>query len=301
MLRRSLLKSVAVAATTSALMATDSMKSKGGVSKAKPKEFIEARDGTALFYRNWGTGKPMLFVAPWAMNSRWWDLQMFRLTEEGTRCVAFDRRGHGRSGQPDRGYDFDTLADDLAAVMEQLDLHDVTLVGHSMGCGEVVHYLSRYAGRRVGRVVLIGTITPGRGPAGKSVYKSARVSLIKDPHGVIAKAAADFFGAAKNPVSEETMRWWTRMIIDECSLKVMLDLYHLFAAADFRPQLSTIRVPTLLIHGDSDTTTPIEVTAKRTAPLLQGSRLNIYENAAHGLPFTHAERLVADLRAFANG
>jgi pimeloyl-ACP methyl ester carboxylesterase len=286
---------------TSALVAADSKKSKAPVSKAKSREFIEASDGTALFCRDWGTGKPMLFLAPWAMNSRWWELQMFRLTEEGMRCVAFDRRGHGRSGQPDRGYDFDTLSDDLAAVMEQLDLRDVTLVGQSLGCGEVVHYLSRHGGRRVARAVLIGTITPGDISTGKSAFEKTRAALLKDPHGSFAQAAADFFGAAKNPVSEETMRWWTRMIIDECSLKVALDLFRVFKSTDFRPQLATIRVPTLLIHGDIDKSALIEVTAKRTAPLIQGSRLNIYENAAHGLPFTHAERLIADLRAFANG
>jgi pimeloyl-ACP methyl ester carboxylesterase len=295
------LKFVAVGATTSALMAGDAVKSKAGASKAKRREFIEARDGTALFYRDWGTGKPIVFVAPWAMNSRWWEVQMFRLTEEGMRCVAFDRRGHGRSGQPDRGYDFDTLADDLAAVMDQLDLRDVTLVGQSLGCGEVVHYLSRHGARRVGRAVLIGTITPGDNPPDKSKFEKARALLIKDPSGIIAKAAPDFFGTAKNPVSEETMRWWTRMMTDECNLKVMLDLFRVSSATDFRPQLSTIRVPTLLIHGDIDTSALLEVTAKRTVPLIQGSRLNIYENAAHGLPFTHAERLIRDLLAFVNG
>ena len=225
---------------------------------------------------------------------------MFRLTEQGIRCVAVDRRGHGRSGQPDRGYDFETLADDLAAVMEQLDLREVTLVGHSMGCGEVVHYLAAHATRRVARAVLIGTITPGANPPETGAYEKGRAALIKDQHGVIAKAAPDFFGAAKNPVSEETLRWWARMMIDECSLKVMLDLFRVFKTTDFRPQLSAIRVPTLLIHGDSDTSTLLDVTAKRTAPLIAGSRLKIYENAAHGLPFTHTERLIADLLAFAN-
>lgn len=301
MRRRSLLKSVAVGATTSVLMAANAVKPKAGVFKTTSKEFIQANDGTALFYKDWGTGKPMVFVAPWALNSRWWEIQMFRLTEERVRCIAFDRRGHGRSGQPDRGYDFDTLADDLAAVMEQLDLRDVTLVGQSLGCGEMVHYLSRHGASRVGRAVLIGTITPGNNPPDKSKFEKARALLIKDPCGVFANAAPDFFGAAKNPVSEETMRWWTRMITDECNLKVMLDLFRLFTTTDFRPQLSAIRVPTLLIHGDIDTSALIEVTAKRTAPLIQGSRLNIYENAAHGLPFTHAERLIGDLLAFANG
>jgi non-heme chloroperoxidase len=301
MRRRSLLKSVAVGVTASTMMAADAAKSKADVSKAKSREFIEARDGTALFYRDWGTGKPMVFLAPWAMNSRWWEIHMFRLTEEGIRCIAFDRRGHGRSGQPNRGYDFDTLADDLAALMEQLDLRDVTLVGQSLGCGEAVHYLSRQGARRVGRAVLIGTITPGDNPPDKSKFEKVRALLVKDPCGAIANAAADFFGTSKNHVSEETLRWWTRMMTDECNLKVMLDLSRALTTTDFRPQLSTVRVPTLLIHGDIDRSTLLEATAKRTLPLIQGSRLNIYENAAHGLPFTHAERLIGDLLAFANG
>ena len=293
MRRRSLLKSLAAGA----VMTSATGKSAERSSKPKNREFIEASDGTALFHRDWGTGKPMLFLAPWCMNSRWWEPPMFRLTEEGIRCVAVDRRGHGRSGQPDRGYDFDTLADDLAAVMEQLDLRDVTLVGHSLGTGEVVHYLSRHGASRVARAVLIGTLTPGG--TDKSVFEKTRAAVINDPHGIFTRYAAAWFGV-KNRVSEETLRWWTRMIIDECSLKVAMDLFRVFTATDFRPQLATIRVPTLLIHGDDDISTPIEATAKKTVPLIQGSTLHIYEDAGHGLPFTHAERLIADLRAFAN-
>src|SRR5215472_2016086 len=133
MLRRHLWKGIAaIGGSTGLLQASGAAGGKKQAAKEKQsvKQFVETEDGTALFFRDWGTGKPMVFVAPWALNSRWWEIQMFRLTEEGIRCVAFDRRGHGRSGQPDRGYDFDTLADDMTAVMEKLDLHDVTLVGH---------------------------------------------------------------------------------------------------------------------------------------------------------------------------
>src|SRR5690349_2339152 len=204
MLRRGLLKSMAALATGGGLLAAGKEDGLGtdtvlASPKDRPRgrEFVEARDGTDLFYRDWGTGKPMLFLAPWCMNSRWWELQMFRLTEEGIRCVAFDRRGHGRSGQPDRGYDFDTLADDLAAVMEQLDLRDVTLVGHSLGTGEVVHYLSRHAASRVARAVLIGTITPGG--TDKSVFEKGRAAVINDPQGIFNRYAAAWFGV-KNRV-----------------------------------------------------------------------------------------------------
>src|SRR5262249_19717999 len=124
------------------------------------KSFIRARDGTNLFYRDWGTGPALLFAAPWALSSDWWEYQMSALAAHGLRCVAYDRRGHGRSDEPARGYDFDTLADDLAQVIEQLDLHDLTIVGHSMGCAEVVRYLSRRPTGRVARAALVATITP---------------------------------------------------------------------------------------------------------------------------------------------
>jgi pimeloyl-ACP methyl ester carboxylesterase len=283
-------------------MASDSMKSKKDAARGKNREFVEAHDGTPIFTRDWGKGRTMVFVAPWALNSRWWELQMMRLVEQGARCVAYDRRGHGRSGQPDRGYDFDTLADDIASVFEQLDLREVTLVGHSMGCGEVVHYLSRHGASRVSRTVLIGTITPGpkAGEADTGSTEKGLAGLIKDPPAVFAGAAAAFFGTPKNSVSEETKQWWTRMMADDCSFKAIVDLFRVFRATDFRSDLSKVHVPTLIVHGDSDVSTPLE-NAKSTAALIAGSRLEVYENAAHGLPSTHAERLSSDLFAFANG
>jgi non-heme chloroperoxidase len=229
------------------------------------------------------------------------------LADRGLRCISYDRRGHGRSAQATRGYDFDTLSSDLNALIEQLGLHDITLVGHSMGCGEVVRYLTRYGGRRVARAVLIATITPFRlktanNPDGieKTVLEKARADLSRDrPNQVRRNAPAFFSGASKNTVSEEMMQWWTRMIVDGCSLKVMIDLHRMFTETDFRPELPQIKVPTLLIHGDIDVSTPLEMTGRKTAKLIPGSRLTVYENAAHGLPVTHADRLNADLLAFA--
>jgi len=315
MRRRSLLKSFAAIAAGAGL---DWGRTANGLSNGSPlapagkkpqaKQFIEAADGTNLFFRDRGTGRPLVFVAPWGLNSAWWDYQVADLAGRGLRCVAYDRRGHGRSGDPSHGYEFDTLADDLAAAIEQLDLHDITLVGQSMGCGEVVRYLSRHGSNRVARVVLVSTITPfalktDDNPEGadRAALEGVRKALSKDLPNPLAAYAPTFFGTPKNHVSQEIMDWWVRMMVDGCSLKTMLDLHRMFTETDFRPELPRISVPTLLIHGDNDKSTPIETTARKTAPLIPGCQLKVYEGAAHGLPITHAGQLNADLLAFAKG
>jgi pimeloyl-ACP methyl ester carboxylesterase len=247
----------------------------------------------------------MVFVAPWALDSGWWEYEIAALMAQGVRCVAFDRRGHGRSDSTSRGLDFDTLADDLAAVMAQLDLRDVTLVGHSMGCAEVVRYATRHHAARIKRIVLIATITPfllktPDNPTGidATVFDRGRSALARDrPHQIAINADA-FFGAPKNSVSQEVKDWCIRMMVDRCSLMTMLELHRVFTTTDFRPELPHVGIPTLLIHGDADVSAPLEMTSRRTAALIPGCELKIYENAAHGLPVTHAERLVADLLAY---
>jgi non-heme chloroperoxidase len=315
MQRRGLLKSIATIAASTGLVAATKANGQSHGSlltpagkKPQAKQFIEAADGTNLFFRDRGTGRPLVFVAPWALNSAWWDYQMADLAGRGLRCVGYDRRGHGRSGDPSHGYEFDTLADDLAAVIEQLDLHDITLVGQSMGCGEVVRYLSRQGSSRVARVVLVSTITPfilktddNPGGADRATLENARKSLSKDLPNLLAAYAPTFFGTPKNHVSQEIMDWWVRMMVDGCSLNTMLDLHRMFTETDFRPELPGISVPTLLIHGDNDKSTPIETTARKTAPLIPGCQLKVYEGAAHGLPITHADQLNGDLLAFAKG
>jgi non-heme chloroperoxidase len=264
--RRSLLKSIAAVAASTGLVAASKANGQSNGSlpapagkKPQAKQFIEAADGTNLFFRDRGAGRPLVFVAPWALNSAWWGYQIADLAARGLRCVGYDRRGHGRSSDPSHGYEFDTLADDLAAVIEQLDLHDITLVGHSMGCGEVVRYLSRHGSNRVARVVLVSTITPfalktDDNPEGadRATLENARKGLSKDLPNLLATYAPTFFGAPKNRVSQEIMDWWVRMMVDGCSLKTMLDLHRVFTETDFRPELPRISVPTLLIHGDND-------------------------------------------------
>ena len=310
MRRRSLLKSLAMSAGAGliALGNTEGASSEQPASagrKSHIRQFIEAPDGTNLFFRDWGSGRILVFAAPWGLNSAWWEYQIADLAGRGLRCIGFDRRGHGRSDEPSHGYEFDTLADDLAAVVEQLDLRNVTLVGQSLGCGEIVRYLSRHGSNRVARVVLVSTITPfvlktDDNPDGvdRVTLDGVRNALSKDRAGPIFAAAPAFFGAPKNSVSQEIMNWWARMMVDGCSLKAMLDLQRMFTETDFRSELRRISVPTLLLHGDNDTSTPIETTARKTASLIPGCRLKVYEGAAHGLPITHAAQLNGDLVEF---
>jgi non-heme chloroperoxidase len=230
---------------------------------------------------------------------------MAYLVGQGLRCIAYDRRGHGRSVEPSSGYDFDTLAEDLNDVIERLDLQGVTLVGHSMGCGEVVRYLSRHGAGRIARIAMVAPNLPlvvktADNPDGvdRRLLEEVRARLSKDCPRQIAVAAPAFFNARINPVSAETMQWWTNMVL-KCSLRVLLDLHRMFTETDFRSELSKISLPTVIIHGDSDTSAPIERTGRKTARLISGSQLKVYEDAAHGLPITHMERLNQDLLAFA--
>jgi non-heme chloroperoxidase len=268
---------------------------------------IEVRDKTRIHFRDWGAGRPIVFVAPWGLCSDWWDVPVITLSERGGwRCVTFDRRGHGRSDDPCHGYDFDTLADDIAAVLDGLDLNNVVLVGHSMGGAEVVRYLTRHSSRRVAHAVLVAPTTPFRmktddNPDGKprEVIEKARESLKHDfPH-IAAQAAPDFFGLPKNPVSTQTLDWWARMFLDRCSIKVLSDLFKVMNETDFRPELRTVRTPTLILQGDNDKSAQLELTGRPTHELIAGSQLIVYENAPHGLPYTHTDRMLADIVSFA--
>ncbi len=306
--RRSLLTSVTSAAAGAALFAgspeavwAKDTKSADAKGRILPSQFLETRDRTALFYKDWGSGKPVVFVHSWAVSSDLWQYQMVHLCGKGMRCVAFDRRGHGRSSQPGHGYDYDTLADDLALLLEQLDLREVTLVGHSMGCGEIVRYLSRHGSSRVDRIVLVGTGTPFAlktpdNPEGidRAVLDKIRDSWAKDLPRWLAENSRPFFASETSP---EMIQWLIRMAL-QSSLKALLDCSNASTDADFRTELVAITVPTLIIHGDADVSQPIEQRGRRTAQLIPGSRFKLYEGAPHGLMFTHTDRLNADLLAF---
>jgi non-heme chloroperoxidase len=280
----------------------------GPAARSPRPPFIETNDGTRLFVRDWGplTGAPVLFLAPWAMTIDWFEYQMTYLASQGLRCIGYDRRGHGRSDEPGHGYEFDTLIADLATLIGRLDLRNITLVGHSMGAGEAVRYLSRYGASRVSRQMLIAPITPFSlktpdNPDGteRSVMEAGRLKLAHDRPGQIAQAASAFFAADVNTVSPAMLQWWTAMIVEQCSLKVMIDLHRMFTETDFRPDLRTITIPTVIVHGDHDASTPLERNGRGTARLIAGSRLVVYELAGHGLPVTHIDRLNGELLAFA--
>ncbi len=275
------------------------------LSSAARVSLIETSDKTRIHFRDWGTGRPIVFAAPWGLCSDWWDIPVMNFTERGWRCITFDRRGHARSEDPCRGYDFDTLADDIAAVMDGLDLDNVVLVGHSMGGAEVVRYLTRHNSRRVKHVVLIAPTTPFNiktddNPNGtpRETFEKNRESLKHDLPRLAAAAAPDFFGVPHNPTSTETIEWWCRMLCDRASTKVLSELFKL-GETDFRPELRTIRTPTLILQGDIDKSATLEKNGRPTHELIPGSQLIVYENAAHGLPYTHTDRMLSDIIAFA--
>jgi pimeloyl-ACP methyl ester carboxylesterase len=271
--------------------------------------FVETSDGTSLFYKDWGAGKPLVFVSGWLVSSDMWEYQMTYLSSHGLRCVAYDRRGHGRSSQPGHGYDYDTLADDLAAIINRLDLREVTLVGHSMGGGEIVRYMSRHGAGRVARIALVASTTPfllrtADNPDGvdKGYFEELRKALTSDRPRWLAEAAPAFFGAGlpNCSVSSEMIQWGVLMCL-QSSLKANIDASRAFAETDFRAEMRKITVPTLIVHGDKDNGAGVELTAKRSAKLIPGSQLKVYEGAPHGLFITHMDRLNSDLLEFAKG
>jgi pimeloyl-ACP methyl ester carboxylesterase len=264
--------------------------------------FIRTDDGVDLFYRDWGDGAPVLFVAGWSLPSDMWQYQMLALSQRGLRCIAFDRRGHGRSSDPGRGYDFDTLADDIAAVIEALDLRRVTLVGHSMGCNEIVRYLSRHGDARVARVALLGTMTPmichddsnpdGIDPALLDYFRSHQLG--RDFPQWVDENMPPFLAPDTSPGIAN----WLRQLALGASLQALVECNRALAAADFRNEMTRIAKPVLLIAGDADVSAPFALTARPSAALIPDARLQLYQGAPHGMFVTHMERVNADLLDF---
>lgn len=271
--------------------------------------FIEARDGTPLFYKDWGAGKPVVLIHGWPVNADMWEYQAPFLAENGCRVIAYDRRGFGRSGQPWSGYDYDTMADDLAAILDALDLRDATLVGFSMGGGEVARYLSRHGGSgRVSKAVLVAAVTPfllrtEDNPEGvdRSVFDDMVVNLQADRPAFLASFGKQFFGAGllSFSISSELLQWAGNLAL-MASPKATLDCVRAFSETDFRADLPQIRVPVLVIHGDADNTVPIDAAGRRAAAMIPGARLVEYPGAPHGLFFTEKDRLNQDLLRFIN-
>jgi len=263
--------------------------------------YIERPDGTSLFFKDWGTGDPVVFVHSAGNSSEVWAYSMVHIVKQGFRCVAFDRRGHGRSSVPGGGYDYDTLADDLAGVIEAFDLRKATLVGHSMGCGEVVRYLTKHGSKRIARIALVAPTLPfllrtPDNPDGipKEYFERFRAEWARDYPKWLAANSAPFF----TPETSKEMIQWGISLAYQTSLHAAIESNVAVTETDFREELKKIDLPTLIVHGNADKSCPLEMTGKPTAGLIPGSELKIYEGAPHGVLLTHVEKLNADLMTF---
>ncbi|GAA4502538.1 alpha/beta fold hydrolase [Gluconacetobacter tumulicola] len=265
-------------------------------------------DGVGLYYKDWGKGQPVLFSHGWPLSADMWDGQMLHLAESGFRAIAFDRRGFGRSDQPWQGHDYDRLADDIAELITHLDLHDVILVGFSMGGGDVTRYIARHGSERVAKLALLGAVTPlfmktDDHPAGpeKSVFDGIRAGLRADRAQFLKDFSPVFYGINHGAQVSDGVLEQTLQIALQGSLKATIDCVTAFSETDFRPDMAKIDVPTLIIHGDDDQVVPLEATGALAAKMIKNATLTIYEGAPHGFAVTHADRLNADLLAFAKG
>ncbi|HYO29047.1 MAG TPA: alpha/beta hydrolase [Thermomicrobiales bacterium] len=267
---------------------------------------VTTQDGTRIFYKDWGAGQPVVFSHGWPLNADAWDDQLRFVAENGFRAVAHDRRGHGRSGQPWDGNDMDTYADDLAALIEALDLRDVILVGHSTGGGEVTRYIGRHGTSRVAKAVLVDAISPlmlktAANPEGTPIaaFDAIRAGVAGDRSQYYRDLAVPFYGANRPgaQVSQGIldMFWLWSM---QAGLKGAYDCIKVFSETDLTEDLKRFDVPTLIVHGDDDQIVPIAASAMRSSRIVEGSVLKVYEGAPHGLTATHKERFNADLLAF---
>lgn len=267
---------------------------------------IKTRDNIRLYTKDWGAGPPVVLLHGWPLSSDTWDDVAMALAEEGFRAISYDRRGFGRSDQPYSGYDYDTFSDDLADVMGALGLRDVTLVGFSMGGGEVARYMSRHAGRHVVRTALISSVVPymmktADNPNGvdAGVFEEMTSLMKADRAKFFDAFFDDFFGRSllEKPVSAAVKQWAWNLAM-QASLKATLDAAHAFATTDFRSDLSELQVPTLLIHGTADKTVPIDATSRLVAKTVKSAQLEEYVGAPHGLFASHKQRLISDLLSF---
>lgn len=268
---------------------------------------VTTRDGVGLYVKAWGRGRPVILTHGWSLSADFWDGQARALAAAGYRVVAYDRRGFGRSDQPWHGYDYDSFADDLADVMAALDIAaDATLVGYSMGSGEVARYMSRHGGRGLVQAALIGPVVPLLlraldNPHGFDPDKFDRMTadLARDHPHFFRGYNKSFYGAGlvSNTVSAQTLDWTWGMQM-QAGLHPLLAAREAFGRTDFRGDLPAFSVPTLIVHGTADSDAPIDATARAAAAGIADARLIEYEGAPHGLVITHKDRLTSDLLGF---
>ena len=268
--------------------------------------YITAHDETKLYVKDWGLGRPVILVHGWPLSADAWDDQAVVFAEAGFRAIAYDRRGFGRSDQPWSGYTYNTLADDLAAVMEATNAKDAAIVGFSMGGGEIARYMSRHSGKNVAQCGLISSVVPymlktsdNLDGVDQSTFDEMTEGIKKDRANFFSGFFKDFYGVGlvSRPVSDEVMEW-SRSVAMQASLKATLDCAAAFATTDFRPDLPSMSAPTLIIHGTGDRTVPIDATGRAAAKEISNSMLIEYEGAPHGIFAAQKERLTADLLTF---
>jgi len=272
--------------------------------------FIKTRDHVDLYVKDWGSGRPVVLIHGWPLNADSWEDQALALAGAGHRVIAYDRRGFGRSGQPWTGYDYDTLSDDLAAVIEATGAHDAAIFGFSMGGGEVARYMTRHGGRNVRAAGLIASVVPymlkdAGNPDGtppEMVEEQMKAPIRKDRAAFFNQFANYFYGVGyiTSPVSDGVLHSFERMAA-QGSIKAILDCIDAFMRTDFRPDLPSFNVPTLIVHGTSDQTVPIDISARAAAKGIKDAKLIEYEGEPHGLNVTAKDRLTADMLAFLAG
>jgi non-heme chloroperoxidase len=271
---------------------------------------ITTKDGTQIFYKDWGKGQPVVFSHGWPLSSDAWDVQMMFLSSHGYRTIAHDRRSHGRSTQTWDGNDMDTYADDLAALMDKLDLKNAVLIGHSTGGGEVAHYIGRHGSKRVAKAVLVGAVPPQmvkneHNPGGLdiSVFDGIRAATLADRSQFFKDLASTAFYGYNRPGAKKSQgaidSFWLQGMMG--GLKGQYDCIKQFSEVDYTPDLKKIDVPTLVVHGDDDQVVPVHDAGELSAKIVKNATLKVYKGAPHGIPTTHAEQLNADLLAFIKG
>ncbi len=270
--------------------------------------YIKTRDGTDLYVKDWGSGRPVILTHGWPLDADSWDAQAMALAQAGFRAIAYDRRGFGRSGQPWSGYDYDSLADDLADVMKATGAdHDATIVGFSMGGGEIARYMSRHGGAGLIAAGLVSSVVPymlrtDDNPDGvpQSMFDQIRDGILQDRAKFFRRQfAPQFYGVGyiSHPVSDDVLDWSTGLAM-MAGLKPTIACLEAFSRTDFRPDLPAFRVPTLIVHGTGDQTVPIDASGRAAARGIAGSQLVEYDGEPHGLNVTAADRLTSDLLTF---